>query len=160
MKQATESLKSQVRDKPGNGATSSIANGIINALADSGDAASGGADYVADAAMALADLIQAVALLHQYQREVKRAEHRGSVTEYIAVKSSDITLANRLAHEVLGRTLDEMPPQTRKLLVLLREMVAGLATSQNCQPSEVRFTRRSGGKKTDRTLPMKNAVVN
>ncbi|MCX8960781.1 DNA primase, partial [Erwinia psidii] len=87
-------------------------------------------------------LIQSVALLHQYQREVKRAEHRGSVIEYIEVQPSDIRLANRLAHEVLGRTLDEMPPQTRKLLILLREMVAGLAASQNCQPSEVRFTRR------------------
>ncbi len=87
-------------------------------------------------------LIQAVALLHQYQREVKRAEHRGAVIEYIEVQPSDITLANRLAHEVLGRTLDEMPPQTRKLLVLLKEMVAGMATAQNCQPSEVRFTRR------------------
>ncbi|MFC0139166.1 toprim domain-containing protein, partial [Erwinia mallotivora] len=87
-------------------------------------------------------LIQAVALLHQYQREVKRAEHRGQVIEYIEVQPSDITLANKLAHEVLGRTLDEMPPQTRKLLVLLKEMVAGMATAQNCQPSEVRFTRR------------------
>ena len=87
-------------------------------------------------------LIQAVALLHQYQREVKRAEHRGSVIEYIEVTREDIRLANRLAHEVLGRTLDEMPPQTRRLLILLRGMVSGLAGVQNCQPSEVRFTRR------------------
>ncbi|MFK8257993.1 hypothetical protein ACFL9S_09425 [Erwinia sp. AnSW2-5] len=36
------------------GSTSSIANGIINALADTGDAALGSVDYVADAAMALA----------------------------------------------------------------------------------------------------------
>ncbi len=54
VKQAAESLKNQVRDKLGEGTTSSIANGIINALADTGDAALGGADYVADAAMALA----------------------------------------------------------------------------------------------------------
>ncbi|WP_240149747.1 hypothetical protein, partial [Erwinia amylovora] len=54
-------------------------------------------------------LIQAVALLHQYRRTVKRAEHRGEVLEYIEVQPSDIALANRLAHEVLGRTLDEMP---------------------------------------------------
>ncbi|WP_168426722.1 CHC2 zinc finger domain-containing protein [Erwinia amylovora] len=87
-------------------------------------------------------LIQAVALLHQYRRTVKRTAHRGEVLEYIEVQPSDIRLANRLAHEVLGRTLDEMPPQTRRLLVLLREMVSGLAASQNCQPCEVRFTRR------------------
>lgn len=53
-KQATESLKNQVREKLGDGTTSSIANGIINGLADTGDAALGSADYAADAAMALA----------------------------------------------------------------------------------------------------------
>ncbi|WP_262390879.1 hemagglutinin repeat-containing protein [Pantoea alfalfae] len=52
-KQVAESLKSQVREKLGEGTTSSIANGIINALTDTGDAALGGADYGADAAMAL-----------------------------------------------------------------------------------------------------------
>lgn len=54
MKQAAESLKDQVRDKLGEGMTSAIANAIINGLADTGDAALGGADYAADAAMALA----------------------------------------------------------------------------------------------------------
>ena len=54
VKEAADSLKNQVRNKLGNGTTSSIANGIINALADTGDAALGGADYAADAAMALA----------------------------------------------------------------------------------------------------------
>lgn len=87
-------------------------------------------------------LIQAVALLHQYQRAVKRAEHRGQVLEYIDVQPSDITLANELAHEVLGRTLDEMPPQTRKLLLLIQEMVKEMAQREGCQPAEVRFTRR------------------
>ena len=53
-KQAAESLKDKVREKLGDGTTSSIANGIITALADTGDAALGGADYAADAAMALA----------------------------------------------------------------------------------------------------------
>lgn len=87
-------------------------------------------------------LIQSVALLHQYQREVKRAEHRGKVIEYIEVQKSDIQLANRLAHEVLGRTLDEMPPQTRKLLVLLKGWVQETAQRQAVKPEELRFTRR------------------
>ncbi|MEI7378201.1 DNA primase, partial [Dickeya chrysanthemi] len=87
-------------------------------------------------------LIQAVALLHQYQREVKRVTHRGAVIEYIEVEKSDIALANHLAHEVLGRTLDEMPPQTRKLLLLIQTMVGEQAQRQGCQPGEVRFTRR------------------
>ncbi|WP_435056129.1 hypothetical protein [Yersinia aleksiciae] len=81
-------------------------------------------------------------MLHQYQREVKRVQHRGEWLEYIEVAKSDIALANRLAHEVLGRTLDEMPPQTRKLLLLIQEMVKSMAERQHCQPAEVRFTRR------------------
>ncbi|AZK63874.1 DNA primase [Pectobacterium versatile] len=87
-------------------------------------------------------LIQSIALLHQYQREVKTVEHRGTVIEYIEVERSDIVLANRLAHEILGRTLDEMPPQTRKLLLLIQGMVNQLAHTQNKKPGEVRFTRR------------------
>ncbi|EFM6259119.1 toprim domain-containing protein [Escherichia coli] len=87
-------------------------------------------------------LIQAIALLHQYQREIKRVEHRGQVVEYIEVMREDIALANRLAHEILGRTLDEMPPQTRKLLLLIQTMVSEQAAAQHCKPGEVRFTRR------------------
>ncbi|BBV56137.1 MULTISPECIES: DNA primase [Escherichia] len=87
-------------------------------------------------------LIQAIALLHQYQREIKRVEHRGQVVEYIEVTREDIALANRLAHEILGRTLDEMPPQTRKLLLLIQTMVSEQAAAQHCKPGEVRFTRR------------------
>ncbi|WP_437215966.1 CHC2 zinc finger domain-containing protein [Pectobacterium sp. LFLA-215] len=87
-------------------------------------------------------LIQSIALLHQYQREVKTVEHRGAVIEYIEVARSDIVLANKLAHEILGRTLDEMPPQTRKLLLLIQGMVNQLAHTQNKKPGEVRFTRR------------------
>ncbi|WP_047100600.1 CHC2 zinc finger domain-containing protein [Dickeya dianthicola] len=87
-------------------------------------------------------LIQAIALLHQYQREVKRVTHRGAVIEYIEVEKSDIALANQLAHEVLGRTLDEMPPQTRKLLVWLKGWVQERAQGQAVKADEIRFTRR------------------
>ncbi|MBI6547186.1 CHC2 zinc finger domain-containing protein [Xenorhabdus lircayensis] len=68
-------------------------------------------------------LIQSIALLHQYQREIKQASHRGKVLEYIEVTRDDIRLANQLAHEILGRTLDEMPPQTRKLLRLIQAWI-------------------------------------
>ncbi|EOZ3194736.1 hemagglutinin repeat-containing protein, partial [Yersinia enterocolitica] len=54
MKQAAESLKNQIRDKLGEGTTSSIANAIITALADTGDTALGGGDYALDYVMALA----------------------------------------------------------------------------------------------------------
>ncbi|MCA6939340.1 CHC2 zinc finger domain-containing protein [Pectobacterium versatile] len=83
-------------------------------------------------------LIQSIALLHQYQREVKTVEHRGQVIEYIEVERSDIVLANKLAHEILGRTLDEMPPQTRKLLLLIQGWV-----KDSGQPkAEYHFTRK------------------
>ena len=61
-------------------------------------------------------LIRAVALLHQQQRPVREVEHRGQRLAYIEAIKGDIALANRIAHEVLGRTLDELPPQTRRLL--------------------------------------------
>ena len=66
-------------------------------------------------------LIRAIALLHQHQREVKTVEHRGQHLAYIEATKADIALANSIAHEVLGRTLDELPPQTRRLLILLHD---------------------------------------
>ncbi|MFP1868242.1 CHC2 zinc finger domain-containing protein [Lonsdalea quercina] len=83
-------------------------------------------------------LIQSIALLHQYQREVKTVSHRGTVIEYIEVERSDIVLANRLAHEILGRTLDEMPPQTRKLLLLIQ----GWVKTSGQPKAEYHFTRK------------------
>ena len=70
-------------------------------------------------------LIDAIALLHQHQRPVKRASVDGRPVEYVEVELGDIETANRLAHEVLGRSLDELPPQTRRLLALLDELVVG-----------------------------------
>jgi DNA primase catalytic core len=87
-------------------------------------------------------LIDAIALLHQHQREVKRSEHRGQTIEYIEATAADIALANRLAHEVLGRSLDELPPQTRRLLHLVEDYVAERARKQALERKEVRFTRR------------------
>jgi len=66
-------------------------------------------------------LIRSIALLHQYQRPVKTVEQGGRVVRYIEATKADITMANRLAHEVLGRSLDELPPQSRTLLELLDE---------------------------------------
>ena len=87
-------------------------------------------------------LIDSIALLHQYQREVKNVEHNGQVIEYIEVQLSDIDTANRLAHEVLGRTLDELPPQTRKLLKLIQAMVTEQCQVQGLSQTDYRFSRR------------------
>jgi len=61
-------------------------------------------------------LIEAITLLRQHQRDIKALRQGGAVIEYIEVTLEDIALANRLAHEVLGRSLDELPPQTRRVL--------------------------------------------
>jgi DNA primase catalytic core len=87
-------------------------------------------------------LIRSVALLHQYQRPVRQATHQGKTVRYIEVTKADIAIANRLAHEVLGRSLDELPPQTRRLLGLLSEMVTKRAEAQGLDRCDVRFTRR------------------
>ena len=59
-------------------------------------------------------LIRTIALLHQHQRPRKTTLDGNDLVEYIEVDLSDIATANRLAHDVLGRSLDELPPQTRR----------------------------------------------
>jgi DNA primase catalytic core len=87
-------------------------------------------------------LIRSVALLHQYQRPPKTVQHNGRAVEYIEVTLNDIAVANRLAHEVLGRSLDELPPQTRRLLLTVDEMVTAECKRQKMERSDYRFSRR------------------
>lgn len=91
-------------------------------------------------------LIDTIALLHQHQREVKahqRPGHDGQIIEYIEVRLTDIELANRIAHDVLGRSLDELPPQTRRLLRLIDAHVGTECERQAIRRSDVRFSRRA-----------------
>jgi DNA primase catalytic core len=87
-------------------------------------------------------LIRALALLHQYQRPLKTVMHQGERVEYVEVTLEDIAVANRLAHEVLGRSLDELAPQTRRLLGLLDGMVHEACERQAVVRATYRFTRR------------------
>ncbi len=87
-------------------------------------------------------LIDAIAFLHQYQRQIKTASVGDTVIEYIEVTLADIALANRLAGEVLGRSLDELPPQTRRVLVLIVDLVHQRMASVAAPRTAVRFTRR------------------
>jgi hypothetical protein len=87
-------------------------------------------------------LIRAIALLHQYQRPVLSVEHGGVVVPYVEVTREDIAVANRLAHQVLGRSLDELAPQTRRLLVALDRMVREECRAKKVERTEFRFTRR------------------
>ncbi len=63
-------------------------------------------------------LIDTLAVLFQHQRERKTIQGR----EHVVVTLDDIARANQLAHDVLGRGLDDMPPQTRRLLGLIQNM--------------------------------------
>jgi DNA primase len=87
-------------------------------------------------------LIKAIAFIHQYQREIKSIGNNGSTTEYIEVSIEDIGKANKLAGEVLGRTLDELSPPSRLLLTMIREMVESRCKEQDLDPRELRFSRR------------------
>jgi hypothetical protein len=88
-------------------------------------------------------LIRAIALLHQHQRPIRQLVRPGrEVVDYVEATLNDIAAANHLAHAVLGVTLDELPPQTRRLLTLVRQMVEARAQVAGIKPQEVRFTRR------------------
>jgi DNA primase len=86
-------------------------------------------------------LIDTIALLHQHQREVKTAHVAGRAVEYIEATLADIAAANVIAHEVLGRSLDELPPQTRRVLGAIVGLVETLAKERATPRAEVRFTR-------------------
>jgi len=83
-------------------------------------------------------LIDAIAYLHQHQRPI---QHAGSIA-YIEVTLADIALANRLAGDVLGRSLDDLPPQTRRVLGEVVTFVEQRQQAQGLARSQVRFTRR------------------
>ncbi|MGB5630835.1 MAG: toprim domain-containing protein, partial [Woeseiaceae bacterium] len=87
-------------------------------------------------------LIDAVALLHQHQRPIKTVRHGNQSIRYIEVTLDDIETVNQLAHDVLGRTLDELPPQTRKLLQHIIAWVSKRCQVLAMNRSDFRFTRR------------------
>ena len=87
-------------------------------------------------------LIRSIAMLYQYQRPVKNTVHHGKTVEYIEVTLEDVEMANRLAHEVLGRSLDELPPQTRRLLLMIDNMVTAECKRLVMDRTDYRFSRR------------------
>jgi DNA-binding transcriptional ArsR family regulator len=87
-------------------------------------------------------LIDAITLLHQHQRERRTEDEDGESVEQVVVSLDDIALANELAHEVLGQTLDELPPQTRRMLDVLDAMVTRECEAQGIDRCDYRFRRR------------------
>lgn len=88
------------------------------------------------------DLIESIALLHQHQRPSKTLTEGGKPVRYLEVTPEDIEVANRLADEVLGRSLDELPPQTRRFLFLLETAVTARCAAAGLPRDEFRFSRR------------------
>jgi hypothetical protein len=74
---------------------------------------------------------------------VKTAQRGAQHIEYIEVTLADIELANRIAHDVLGRSLDELPPQTRRLLKLVDGYVNGQCKTQSIKRTDFFFSRRA-----------------
>lgn len=88
-------------------------------------------------------LIRASALLHQHQRPVRTVTtESGSTIEYIEATDEDHALANKLVDEVLGRSLDELPAQTRRLLLLIDGAVSSECERLKMERADFRFTRR------------------
>lgn len=84
-------------------------------------------------------LIDTIALLHQHQR-LKETDEEGGT--FIRVTVEDIELANRLAPELLGRSLDELPPQTRHVLEAVKEIVRARCGEEQMDQSSALFSRR------------------
>jgi DNA primase len=88
-------------------------------------------------------LINAIALLHQHQREIKRDTRHGKTLEYIEATEADVEMARQLVNHALPPSLDDLPPQTRHLLLLIERMVASECARLQIERGEYRFSRRT-----------------
>jgi len=93
--------------------------------------------------MKLLTLIEAIAVLHQHQRPIKRDTRDGETLEYIEATPDDVRLAGELMRRVLGPSLDELPPQTKRLLSLIEQMVKQECERQEIEADDYHFTRRT-----------------
>ncbi len=87
-------------------------------------------------------LINAIALLHQHQREIKRGASDEAEIEYVEVELEDIALANELAQAILSRSLDELSPPVRGMLSEIRRLYQERARAQGIEIENVQLSRR------------------
>jgi hypothetical protein len=87
-------------------------------------------------------LIAAVTLLHQHQRPVKTATRGDQIIPYVETTQADIALADRLAVQLLGQSLAELPPGTRRLLDAIAGYVSQRSRAEGTDAGLIRFTRR------------------
>lgn len=86
-------------------------------------------------------LIQAIALLHQYQRPIKSDTRGGETVEYIEATADDVKLASELVSQVLAPSLEDLQAQTRRLLLLIEEMVKQECERLAMERADYRFSR-------------------
>jgi DNA primase catalytic core len=93
-------------------------------------------------------LIDVIALVHQHQRERKTVRRGGEIIEYIEVTREDLDVANQLAAQVLTRSLDELPPQTRVFLTALDRWLTSECDRERVTRAERRFLAREAREAT------------
>lgn len=86
--------------------------------------------------------MNAIALLHQQQRETKREVEGDVEVEYVEVTVADVALANLLAQDVLSRALDELAPPVRGMYDELRALCVKRADELKCGAEDVQLSRR------------------
>ena len=87
-------------------------------------------------------IIKAIALLRQYQKEIKTAAGVETAFEYIEVDLEDIEIANRIANDILGRSLDELSPPARRLLQEIRKLVNKIMEAEKTAQDRCIISRR------------------
>jgi len=85
------------------------------------------------------NLILVIAFMFQMQRPIKQS---ATIGEHIEVTLDDIALANELALELFGHSLDDLSPPSRELLRLICEYVRRRAVELGIDPAKVEFHRR------------------
>lgn len=87
-------------------------------------------------------LIDTIALLHQYQREIKTATQGKTTIEYVEVELEDISLANELASSLLWRSFDELAPPVRGMKQELEMLYHQKAKEKGIKVSDIALSRR------------------
>jgi len=75
-------------------------------------------------------LLKAMALLHQHQRPVKRAERGGLSIAYVAITEADLTRVEAIAGAALARGLDELSAPGRSLYSEIQALVKAKSEAQ------------------------------
>jgi len=87
-------------------------------------------------------LIDALALMRQFQRKRGKCVHGGREVEFVEVDVADIEDANALMTDILGTKAEELGRPSQDLLALIKKMAEDKARELEIEPAEYRFNRR------------------